>query len=133
VSNEPEWCQLHAKRVTERMQRCFRGVVDRAEYIWDYLVIVSKIRSAKMDISQTYPSDRSNLHNSTLRLDKQGQESLAHSNDREKVGLECLANLGELYFHRGNGIICISQYRCFKLSMPEAARVKLHTPSTVRH
>lgn len=59
-----------------------------------------------MDISQTYPSDGSNLHNSTLCLDKQRQESLAHSNDREKVGLERLASLGELYFHRRNGVIC---------------------------
>lgn len=49
VSNEPEWSQLHAKRVTERVQCCFGGVVDRAEYIWDDLVIVSKIGSAKME------------------------------------------------------------------------------------
>lgn len=107
--NEPKWSQLHAKRVTERMQCCFGGIVDRAEYVWNDLVIVSKIGSCDED-TQTCPGDGSNLHNSTLRLDKQGQESLAHSNDREKVGLERLANLGELYFHRGDGVICSDQY-----------------------
>lgn len=41
IENEPEWSQLHAKSITERVQCCFGCIVDRTEHIRDNLGLLA--------------------------------------------------------------------------------------------